>query len=76
MKPNLLNFSEIKKRYLNQWVFIVDPVYDKTDNIKKGRVLFHSENREKVDKAMLKTKYNNIAIRYLGTVDKDLSVIL
>lgn len=76
MKPVLLNFTTIKQKYHDQWVLIMDPVYDKRNRIKKGKVVFHSENRERVDKAMLETKENNIAIRYLGTLDKDLSVIL
>ncbi len=76
MKPALLTITEIKRKYHNQWVLIVDPVYSKTHKIKKGRVLFYSEDREKIDKAMLESRENNIAIKYLGTVDKDLSVIL
>lgn len=76
MKPVLLNFSEIKRKYHDQWVLIVDPIYDRTNRIKRGRVLFHSEDREKIDKVMLETKSNSIAIRYLGTLDKDLSIIL
>ena len=76
MKITLLNIPEMKKKYHNQWILIADPVYDKGHKIKRGRVIFHSEDRERIDKAMLETKENNIAIRYLGTVDKDLSVIL
>lgn len=76
MKSILLNFSTIERKYCDQWVLIADPIYDKTQRIKKGRVLFHSEDREKIDRAMLETKEKNIAIRYLGTLDKDLSVIL
>lgn len=76
MKPILLNFSEIKRKYPDQWVLIGDPTYDRANRIKRGRVLFHSEDREKIDKAMLETTLNNVAIRYLGTLDKDLSVIL
>jgi hypothetical protein len=76
MKQDLLNYTEIKKRYNNQWVLIVDPVYDKTNKIVKGKILFHGENRENLDKVMLKSKGKKIAIRYLGKLDKNLSVIL
>ena len=72
----LLSILQMKRKYQDEWVLIVDPVYDKGNRMKKGRVLSHSENREKIDGAMLKSKENNIAIRYLGTLDKDLSVIL
>lgn len=76
MKPVLLNFPDIEKKYHDQWVLIANPVYDKTNRIKKGRLLFHSEDRDKIDKVMLESKEDNIAIRYLGTLDKDVSVIL
>lgn len=76
MKPVMLNIENIKKRYHDQWVLIVNPVYDKFDRIKKGNVIFHSEDRDKIDKVMLETNNRNIAIRYLGTVGKDISVIL
>lgn len=76
MKINLVNIPEMKKKYNNEWVLIADPVYDKANKIKKGRVIFHSEDRERIDKAMLEAGENNIAIKYLGAIDKDLSVIL
>ncbi len=76
MRSGLLNFSDIERKYHGQWVLIAEPVYDKINRIKKGRLLFHSEDRDKVDKAMLETKEDDIAIRYLGTLDKDVSVIL
>ena len=76
MKSVLLNITQIKKKYHDKWVLIGNPVYDKAHRIKKGKVLYYSEDREKIDKAMLAAKENNIAIRYLGTLDKDLSVIL
>lgn len=76
MKVTLLNIPEMKEKYHNQWVLIADPVYDKAHKISRGRVILHSEDRERIDKAMLETEENNIAIRYLGAVDKDLSVIL
>lgn len=76
MRQVLLNFSDIEKKYHDQWVLIAEPVYGKANRIKKGRLLFHSEDRDKVDKAMLESKEVNIAIRYLGTLDKDVSVIL
>lgn len=76
MKPVLLSLSLMEKKYHDQWVLIAGPVYDKTNRIKRGRILFHSEDRDKVDKAMLETKEDNIAIRYLGALDKDVSVIL
>ena len=76
MNSALLSISQMKRKYQDEWVLIVDPVYDKGNRIKKGRVFSHSEDGEKIDGAMLKSKENNIAIRYLGTLDKDLSVIL
>ncbi len=76
MKSALLGISQMKRKYQDEWVLIVDPVYDKGNRIKKGRVLSHSENRERIDRTMLKSNEKNIAIRYLGTLDKDLSVIL
>ncbi len=76
MKTALLSIAEIENRYHDQWVLVVNPVYDKTHRMRKGNVLCHSENREKIDKVMLETKENKIAIKYLGTLDKDLSTIL
>ncbi len=76
MRLALLSISQMKKKHQDEWVLIADAVYDKSNRIKKGRVLSHSEDREKIDGAMLKSKESNIAIRYLGTLDKDLSVIL
>ena len=76
MNSALLSVSQMKRKYQDEWVLIVDPVYGKGNRMKKGRVISHSEDREKIDGAMLKSRENNIAIKYLGTLNKDLSVIL
>ena len=75
-KSTLLSMPQMKKSYHGEWLLIADPIYDKEDKIKKGRVVLHSQDRDKIDKAMLGIKEKRIAIRYLGTIDKDLSVIL
>ncbi len=75
-KSILLSMPQIKRRYHGEWVLIADPIYDNEDKIKKGGVLLHSQDREKIDKAMLAIKEKKIAIRYVGTIAKDLSVIL
>ena len=77
MKKSVMSsMLQIEKDYRGEWVLIANPIYDKAERIKEGRVLLHSQDRDKIDKVMLNIKEKKIAIRYLGTVDKDLSVIL
>ena len=76
MQKKILSMEEIKKRYDGQWVLIVDYETDDLCRIKRGRILAHGKDRNKVYQQLSKCQKMNLATRYIGEIPKDLTVIL
>jgi hypothetical protein len=74
--PELLTIEEIHARYAPDWVLIGDPQTDECQRLLAGRVLFHSANRDEVDRRLLELRPARFAFRYLGTLPNDMAFIL
>ena len=68
--------AEIKKRYDGEWVLIADYETDDLCRIKRGRVLAHGKDQSKVYQRPGKYRKINLAIRYIGDMPMDLTVML
>jgi hypothetical protein len=71
-----LTFDEIKSRYAPDWVLIGDLDTDETLEIRSGRVLFHSPDREAVYEKAIELRPGRFACRYLGEWPEDLVFLL
>lgn len=76
MKKRILSMEEIKKKYNGEWVLIADYETDDLCRIKRGKVLAHGKDRNKVYRQLSKYHRIDMATRYIGEVPKDLTVIL
>lgn len=76
MKKTVLSMEEIKKRYDGEWVLIADYETDDLCRIKRGRVLAHGKDQNKVYRQLGKYRKVNLATRFIGEIPKDLTVIL
>ena len=70
-----LSYSEIKKKYPNEWVLVEYSKLDKDLHAKEGQVLAHAPNKEDIYKALLKTRGKNVSVEYFGPSPKDIAVI-
>jgi hypothetical protein len=70
-----MRFSEIKKKYRDQWVLIDFSKLDKDLRVKDGKVLAHAANKEDIYKALVHTRGKNIAVEYCGKMPEDLAVM-
>ena len=73
---DLLTIAEIKARYNSEWVLIEDPQTDEFLEVKRGRVRFHSKDRDEVYREAVKLRPKRFAMLYTGTVPKDTAVVL
>jgi len=70
-----MDFEEIKRKYSGQWVLIEYDELGVDLEVKKGRVLAHSENKEEIYKALSKTAGKNVSVDFVGPVPSDLAVM-
>jgi 3'-phosphoadenosine 5'-phosphosulfate sulfotransferase (PAPS reductase)/FAD synthetase len=71
-----LSFSEIKERFVSEWVLIVNPETDEDLNIKKGKILWHSKDRDEVYRKAREIHPAHSAIIFTGQLPDNVAVIL
>lgn len=72
----VLTIEEIEARYAPDWVLIGEPQTDSSHRLLAGKVLFHSPDRDEVDRKLLELRPSRFALRYLGTLPAELALIL
>jgi uncharacterized pyridoxal phosphate-containing UPF0001 family protein len=74
--PDILTIEEIEAGFPSEWVLIGDPQTDEYQRLLAGTVLFHSLDREEVDRKLLELRPSRFAYRFLGTLPDDLALVL
>jgi hypothetical protein len=72
----LLTLAEIEARFPKEWVLLGDPKTNEYQQILSGRLLFHSADRDEVDRqAILLSTPRHIAVSYTGPLDEDVEFL-
>ena len=71
-----MTIDEIETLYPLEWVLIGDPQTDEFQRLLAGKVLFHSPDRDEVDRQLLEIRPTRFAFRYLGTLPEGMALIL
>jgi hypothetical protein len=72
----VLSIEEIQARFAPEWVLIGEPQTDEFQRLVAGEVLFHSADRDEVDRRLLELRPTHFALRYLGTFPEDMALVL
>jgi hypothetical protein len=72
----LLTTQEIKNHYKSEWVLLESPETTATFEIVRGRVVFHSKDRDEVYRKLLEINPDSSAILYTGKLPQDTAIIL
>ena len=48
----ILTLPEIEQRFKSEWVLILDPEIEGSADVKRGRVVFHSKDRDAVHRVI------------------------
>lgn len=73
---DILSYSEMKMQFDSEWVLIENPETDEDLNVKKGKVLFHSKDRDEVYRKAREFHPNHSAILFTGKLPDNVAVIL
>jgi hypothetical protein len=74
MDNELLMIEEIRQKYPEEWLLVIDCELSENTELKAGRVVEHSRCRDDIHKA-LRNHTGKIAIYYTGEIPDDLTVI-
>ncbi len=73
---DILTLREIEARFISEWVLVADPELTESLGVVKGRVLWHSKNRDEVYRKARELHPRRSAILYTGTLPDEAAVVL
>ena len=62
----VMTLIEIEKQFDDEWILVEDPEVDQNNEIVRGKVLFHSKNRDDVYRKALELRPQHSACVYTG----------
>ena len=72
----VLTSAEIEARFDAECVLVEDPETDEMLRVRRGRVLWHSKDRDEVYRKAVKLRPGRFAILYTGRIPEDSAVVL
>ncbi len=62
----VLTVEEVEARYPDEWVLLADPVERKGPTLIRGRVVFHSPDRDALHQCEMELRLKNSAVLFTG----------
>ena len=72
----VLTATDIEARFDSEWVLIEDPETDTALTVRRGRVRWHSKDRDEVYRKAVELRPARFAILYTGKIPEDSAVVL
>lgn len=72
----VLTMAEIRDQFRSEWVLIEEPVTDESLEVKRGKVRYHSKDRDEVYREAVRLRPKRFAMLYTGTIPKDTAIVL
>ena len=60
--PEKFTEAELVQRFPSEWIIIGDPELDEAMNLRGGTVIFHSSDRDEVDRKSLELRLRRFAV--------------
>lgn len=73
---NRLTIDQMKTRFPDQWLLVVDAVTNEMHEVLSGRVIWHSRDRDELHRKDLEIGPRSAAIVFTGSWPKDMEFIL
>jgi hypothetical protein len=72
----VMSLVEIGSRFDSEWVLLEDPETDENLEVKGGKVLWHSKDRDDVYRKAKELRPKHSAILYTGSIPKEMVVVI
>jgi hypothetical protein len=72
----IMLLDEINNQFASEWVLLEDPDTSEFLEIKSGKVLWHSKDRDEVYRKARELRPKHSAILYTGKLPKDMVIVL
>lgn len=72
----IMSIAEIQSRFKSEWILLENPETTENLEVKSGKLLWHSKDRDEVYRKVRELKPQHSAILYTGTLPENMEVIL
>jgi len=72
----MMTIAEIWSQFQSEWMLVEDPETDEFLEVQKGKVRYHSKDRDEVYRKAVELHPKRFAMIYTGTIPKDTAVVL
>lgn len=72
----IMTLAEIEERFDNEWILVEDPELDQNNDVIRGKVVFHSKNRDAMYAKAMELRPKHSASLYTGPVPDDIFINL
>ena len=72
----ILTLAEIERRFDSEWVLVEDPQTNEALEVRSGKVLWHSKDRDEVYRKAVELRPRRFAMLYTGRMPKDTAIVL
>jgi hypothetical protein len=72
----VMSLVEIRERFDSEWILVGDPETTESLEVTKGKVLWHSKNRDEVYRKARELSPRSSAILYTGKIPEEGAIIL
>jgi hypothetical protein len=72
----VLTLKQIEERFESEWVLVEDPETNKALEVQRGKVLWHSKDRDQVYRKAVELRPKRFAMLYTGKIPEDTAIVL
>jgi hypothetical protein len=73
---DVLTVAEIESQFKSEWVLVEDPETNQALEVQRGRVRWHSKDREEVYRKAVELRPRRFAVLYTGQMPEDTAIVL
>jgi hypothetical protein len=73
---DILTMAEIERRFDREWVLIEDPELTEDLQVVRGKVVWHSKDRDEGHRKLLELRPKHPAFLYVGEPPEDMEYVL
>ncbi len=72
----ILTIAEIEAKFKSEWVLVEDPQTNEALEVLRGKVRYHSKDRDDIYRKAVKLRPKRFAMIYTGTIPEDTAIVL
>jgi hypothetical protein len=73
---NILTMAQIEAQFESEWVLVEDPQTNDALEVQRGRVRWHSKDRDEVYRKAVELRPKRFAMLYTGEMPDDTAIVL